>query len=325
MIFYLLLFISSFLLTFVVKWFAEKKSLIDIPNERSSHAIPTPRGGGIAIALTWFMGITYLFYCNKIDKALYYALMSGILISGISLIDDIYNLKTFPRLLIQAMATFSALYFIGGLQRIDFGIYIFENKILLTALAFIGIMWFVNLYNFIDGIDGYAASEAIFVALSMLILSGSNLFLVLALAVLGFIPWNWDKAKIFMGDVGSTLLGFTLAVLAVYYQNNNSFSIIIWLILTSLFWFDATLTIIRRFKNKEKLSQAHKKHAYQRITQAGFSHQKTVFFSILINLILFSFAFFAKSNPLYVLCSFILSVSILFLINKYVDFKMPFK
>ncbi len=324
MLLFLVILISSFLLTFVVKYYAEKKSILDIPNQRSSHITPTARGGGMAIALTWFAGITYLFFTENIEANLYYALMAGLLISAISFMDDIYNLKYLIRFAIQAIATIIALFFLGGLNKIDLGFYVFENSFLLNIFAFFGILWFVNLFNFIDGIDGYAGSEAIFVSLALMFFLRDTFLLLLAAAVLGFVPWNWAKAKIFMGDIGSTLLGFTLVVFAIYYQNNNEFSILNWLILTSVFWVDATLTLYRRFRNKESLSHAHKKHAYQRIVQAGFSHQKTVVFSILINLFLFALAYFSSVFSKFILMFFVADVLVLFIIVRMIDRKKGF-
>jgi len=324
MIIYLLTFLFAFLLTFLVKVLAKKKSLLDIPNERSSHTMPTPRGGGLAIALTWFVGITYLNFNNNIPTNLYYALITGSIISVVSFIDDIYSLKSSPRFIIQCIAALIALYFIGGLQKIDFGFYVIENTYLLNTFAFFGIVWFINLFNFIDGIDGYAASETIFVSLSLFFFIGDSLLLLLAMAVLGFLPWNWDKAKIFMGDIGSTLLGFTICVLAIYYHNTGQFSIINSLVLTTLFWFDATYTLYKRFRNKEKLNQAHKKHAYQRIVQFGFSHQKTVLIGLFINLVLFIFVFASQSNKKFITLGLGFAILLIYLIYKYIDLKKPF-
>lgn len=321
---FLFTFFISFVLTYIVKFIAQKKSLIDIPNERSSHTIPTPRGGGLAIALTWFAGITYLKLNGHIPSHLYYALITGSIISAISFIDDIYNLKSSPRFIIQCIAAIMALYFIGGLQKIDLGFYVMENTYLLNTVAFLGIVWFINLFNFIDGIDGYAASETIFVSLSLFFFIGDSLLLVLAMAVLGFLPWNWDKAKIFMGDIGSTLLGFTLCVLAIYYHNTGQFSIINSLVLTSLFWFDATYTLYKRFRNKEKLDQAHKKHAYQRIVQFGFSHQKTVLIAMFVNLVLFIFVFASQANKEFITLGLALDILLIYLLYKYIDLKKPF-
>ncbi len=324
MVLFLIILIVSFSLTFLVKVIAQKKLLIDIPNERSSHVTPTPRGGGLAIAVSWFAGISYLNFTGNMDVNLYYALLSGILISGISFLDDIYTLKSLPRMIIHAISTLIALYFIGGLKVIDFGFFTIENTIILTILAFIGIIWFINLFNFIDGIDGHSSGGALFIALALFFFVKDTVLLVLAAAVLGFLPWNWQKAKIFMGDIGSTLLGFTMAVLLIYYNNHEQFSIVSGLIITAVFWFDATFTLIKRFLNKENIGLAHRKHAYQRIVQFGFSHQKTVLIVALINLILFGLIYF--SILFEVKSVFLLGFTILFLfsIYKWVDTKKSF-
>jgi len=218
----LFVFLASFLLTMVVRKYAIRKAVIDIPNERSSHTIPRPRGGGIAIAVTWFTGISILYYMGEIEQNFYFALMSGVLVSVISIIDDIYGLKAFPRLAVQSLAAAIALYFLGGLKNIDFGYFAVDHGILLTALSFIAIVAFTNIYNFIDGIDGYAASEAVFITIASYMLINNSVFLILLFAVLGFLPWNWQKAKIFMGDVGSTLIGFTITNLAIHFLQSRN-------------------------------------------------------------------------------------------------------
>jgi Fuc2NAc and GlcNAc transferase len=173
----------------------------------------------------------------------------------------------------------------------------------------------------LDGIDGYAGSESIFLALAGYILFGGEHFLVLIFATLGFLVWNWHKAKIFMGDVGSTLLGYNIAIFTLYYSNQNSENFWIWIVLFGLFWFDATLTLFRRKLNGEQLSIAHKKHAYQRLTQAGFKHDKVVFSSIVVNLCLFLFVYFF-TNPF---LSFFFSITLLSLIMWFVEKKKTFK
>lgn len=245
MSFFIFAFFASFILTYIIRYIAKKKSLIDIPNERSSHTRPTPRGGGLAIAITWFVGITYMNYNGYIQTNLYFALISGIILSTISFLDDIYNLKSLPRFIVQCTVSAIALYFIGGLKTIDLGFFAIENSYLLNIFCFIGIVWFINLFNFIDGIDGYAASESVFICIAVFFFVNDNVLLLLTMAVLGFLPWNWDKAKIFMGDIGSTLLGFSICVLSIYFHNTGQFSIINSLILSSLFWFDATFTLLK--------------------------------------------------------------------------------
>ncbi|MDP4275203.1 MAG: glycosyl transferase, partial [Bacteroidota bacterium] len=196
--------------------------------------------------------------------------------------------------------------------------------ILSTSIAWVAIVWCINLFNFLDGIDGYISTEVIFIGGAVFLLSGDQTSLLLASATLGFLFWNWQKARIFMGDVGSTLLGFTIAVFAIYHQNHFLLSIPVWLILTSVFWFDATVTLLRRIRNKEQLSVAHRKHAYQRIVQAGFSHQKTVLWALGLNLIGLLFSWFAVQFE--DLSWLFLLADILFLsgVMRYVDGKKAF-
>jgi len=283
---YIALFLLSFILTYFIKEHAIKNSLVAEITERSSHTIPTPHGGGIAIAITWFIGLSTLFFTNEIDTSLYYALMTGIIISVVSYFDDLFELSAKVRLITQALVALLGLYFLGGFEKLDLFFFSVENQIITNIFAFIMIVWFINLYNFLDGIDGYAGSEAIFLGLGGYILFGGDHFLVLIAAVFGFLIWNWHKAKIFMGDVGSTLLGYNVAIFTIYYTNQEATNFWIWIILFSLFWFDATYTLIKRYLNGEKLSQAHKKHIYQRLTQNGFSHDKVVIIAMGINLII---------------------------------------
>lgn len=321
---YIFLFLCSLFLTYLIRTYALKKSLLATVNERSSHTTPTPHGGGIAIALTWFGGLIYLFTCKEIEPSLFYALMCGSLLSLVSYADDLYELSPKLRLLVQAMVSIAGLYALGGLSCIDFGFWMLENPLLTNTLAFLGIMWFINLYNFLDGIDGYAGSEAIFLGLSGWLLFSGDHFFVLIASVAGFLVWNWHKAKIFMGDVGSTLLGYTVAIFSIYYQNNGV-SLFVWIILFGLFWFDATLTLIRRYKNREKLSQAHRKHAYQRLVQSGMPHDRVVVFALGINLILVILGYSAFTQPSNVIGYFTVAVLVLYGTMKIVDQRKKFE
>lgn len=318
---YIFLFLISFVLTYYIRKIAIEKSLVDIPNERSSHTVATPHGGGIAIAITWFVGISYLFYQNDIDSSLYYALLVGVVISAISYFDDLHELSAKFRLLTQSLVAMFGLYMLGGLANIDFYFFSSDNQIFTNIFAFFMIIWFINLYNFLDGIDGYAGSEAVFLALAGFILFGGSHFLVLIVSVLGFLVWNWHKAKIFMGDVGSTLLGYNIAIFTLYYANQEAQNLWIWIILFGVFWYDATLTLYRRYKNGEKLSLAHKKHAYQRLTQSGFTHDKVVLFSILVNIVLFCLVYFVSN----VFVAFLVSIILLYGIVWFVDNKKTFE
>ncbi|WP_305863597.1 MraY family glycosyltransferase [Aliarcobacter butzleri] len=318
---YIILSLISFSLTYFIKNYMIKKSLVATVNERSSHTIPTPHGGGIAISITWFIGLIYLYFTAQIEINLFYALLFGFIISIVSFFDDIYELSPKLRLLVQSIVAFAGLYSLGGFETLTFGIFDISNPIITNIFAFFMIIWFINLYNFLDGINGYAGSQAIFLALAGFVLFGDNHFLVLVMAVLGFLYWNWNKAKIFMGDVGSTLLGYNIAIFTIYYANEESTNFWIWIILFGVYWFDATLTLIRRKLNKEKLSQAHKKHGYQRLTQSGWSHYKVTNYSIGLNIILFFIVYFVSN----IFVAFILALIVLVLSMKFVDNKKAFE
>ncbi|MCT7563735.1 glycosyltransferase family 4 protein [Aliarcobacter butzleri] len=318
---YIILLLISFLLTYFIKNFMIKKSFVASVNERSSHTVPTPHGGGIAIAITWFIGLFYLYFIGQIENNLFYALLFGAVISIVSFFDDIYELSPKLRLIIQAIVAIGGLYFLGGFETLTFEIFDIQNPIFTNIFAFFMIIWFINLYNFLDGINGYAGSEALFLAVAGFILFGGNHFLVLAVAVLGFLYWNWNKAKIFMGDVGSTLLGYNVAIFTIYYANQEPTNFWIWIILFSVYWFDATLTLIRRKLNKEKLSLAHKKHAYQRLTQAGWSHYKVTNYSIGLNILLFAIVYFISN----IFVAFLLAFVVLVLSMKFIDSKKAFE
>ncbi|WP_151951954.1 MraY family glycosyltransferase [Aliarcobacter butzleri] len=318
---YIVLVLISFFLTYFIKNYMIKKSFVASVNERSSHTVPTPHGGGIAIAITWFIGLFYLYFIGQIENNLFYALLFGAVISIVSFFDDIYELSPKLRLIIQAIVAIGGLYFLGGFETLTFGIFDIQNPIFTNIFAFFMIIWFINLYNFLDGINGYAGSEALFLAVAGFILFGGNHFLVLAVAVLGFLYWNWNKAKIFMGDVGSTLLGYNVAIFTIYYANQEPTNFWIWIILFGVYWFDATLTLIRRKLNKERLSLAHKKHAYQRLTQAGWSHYKVTNYSIGLNILLFAIVYFISN----IFVAFLFSFVVLVLVIKFIDSKKAFE
>ncbi|NOX16635.1 MAG: glycosyltransferase family 4 protein [Epsilonproteobacteria bacterium] len=318
---YLFLLIMSFVLTYLIKNYYIKHAILDEVNERSSHTVPTPHGGGIALSITWFLGLFYLYFTSQIDATLFYTLLVGIIISVVSFFDDFYDLSPKIRLLTQGVVAFGGLYFLGGFKSLDLFLFSIDNQIVTNIFAFLLIVWFINLYNFLDGINGYAGSEAVFLSIAGFILFGGSHFIVLGVAVLGFLVWNFGNAKIFMGDVGSTLLGYNVAIFTIYYANQKPTNLWIWIILFGIFWFDATLTLIRRKLNAEKLSQAHKKHAYQRLNQAGWSHQKVTNYSITVNILLFCIVYFIPNT----FVAFALSLMLLYSIIKVIDNKESFR
>lgn len=315
------LFLFSILLTWGVKVYAIQKAILDHPNERSSHTLPTPRGGGLAIVLTFYLGTGYLYATNTLDSNLFYAFISALPLLIVSLLDDLYTLGSKIRMIAQLLASILALSSLGGIETISLYFVELHGWWLNIPILF-GMIWLINLYNFLDGIDGYAGSEAIFLGVATALIFGYDIGWIVAAGALGFLLFNWQKAKIFMGDIGSTFLGFIFAVLMIYSLNNGE-SLYSWLIILGLFWVDATLTLIRRAQNGESLSQAHRKHAYQRITQAGWSHQKTVLMGMGINCIGIIPIFLLQTSPYLILYS-IIYILALYLIIRFIDKVKPF-
>ncbi len=311
---YIVVFFLSVVLTYYIREFAKKKAILDIPNQRSSHLVATPRGGGVAIVISFFIGLIYFYFIDEIELKLFLALLCSIPILFISILDDIGEIDLKIRFFVQLFSVIMALFFLGGVDKIDFIFFTIEG-FWVNIFVTVCMMWLINLYNFLDGIDGYAASEALFVGVCFYLLFGNSIGLLIAFASLGFLIFNWQRASIFMGDVGSTFLGFLFGVLCFY--DTSSGNIYIWLIILSLFWFDATVTLFKRVLNKENFFQAHKKHAFQRLTQVGFSHQKVVLYAMGINLIFLTLLLIIKKPFLPIL--FLTNIIILSFLYKYID------
>lgn len=305
------LFLLSIVLTYLIREYTLKKSILDIPNERSSHLIPTPRGGGLAIIITFYIGV--FIFKNYIDKELFLALFTALPIVIISLIDDIHPLSSKVRLAVQSFSAILAIYILGGVNTIDFTLFQL-NSWWLNIVAFFSILWLTNLYNFLDGIDGYASTQTVIIGIGLFLFFSNPLGLVLIVGSLGFLIFNWDKASIFMGDVGSATLGFIVA-LFVFSDTSNG-NIYIWLVLLSLFWIDASITLFRRYLNKEKLSKAHRKHAYQRLTQIGWSHSKVVLSSIIFNIFFLLLLYFFDNNHIVFMVNIVVITYILYLVER---------
>ncbi len=274
-------FAVSWVLTLVLRRYALAKSLMDIPNERSSHSVPTPRGGGVAIVVSFLLALPVLGGLDLLNHSAMYGLFgSSLLVAVIGFADDHGHIAASWRLLGHFIAAGWALFWFNGLPSIElFGVVIdlgwFGN-----ILALVYLVWMLNLYNFMDGIDGLASAEAISVCLGMCLvywLSGNTELiwapLVLAAAVAGFFWWNFPPARIFMGDAGSGFLGIVLGGLALQGAWSNPKLLWSWLILLGVFIVDATWTLIRRLMRGDKVYQAHCSHAYQCATRQFSSHR----------------------------------------------------
>lgn len=277
---------AAFLISAMITGFTRKysihKKIMDVPNERSSHFIPTPRGGGVAVVFVFLLATICLKLCGNIDYNLTLALVGGgSLVSLMGYLDDVYSLKARYRIVIHFLAALWALYWLKGLPVLDFGTWRFILNGQGSFIALLGIVWCINLYNFMDGIDGLAGMQGFFISvassLTLYYLGAHQLgFLLafLAAALSGFTVWNWPPAKIFLGDVGSGFLGFVFAVLAIYTANQHLLPLNFWLIILSIFICDATFTLVYRAFTGQKWYSAHKEHAYQRLISLGLSHKQ---------------------------------------------------
>lgn len=262
--------------------------VLDLPNARSSHRLPTPRGGGLAIVVSFFAAVGVLTLGGRLPPALAAAHFgAGVLVAGVGLIDDVRGLAARWRLLAHFAAAAWALYWLGGealaaAPALPTG--------LLLPLAALALAWLLNLYNFMDGIDGLAGVEALTVAGSVALLAAcaddgalAALALALALAAAGFLYWNWAPAKIFMGDVGSGFLGSAFGLLLLQAGARPQ---LLWagVLLLGVFIVDATVTLLRRLLRGERIGEAHRSHAYQVAARRWRSHRSVSLAVAAINL-----------------------------------------
>ncbi len=274
--------VGTTILTGWTRRYAIRHRLIDRPNERSSHSIPTSRGGGLAIVITFLLVLLYFALTGELETRAFWAFTGGgLLVAAIGYADDRHDLPALVRLPGHFAAAIWATAWIDGIPSLDLGFATLHWGWLGYGVSVLGIVWLLNLYNFMDGIDGLAASEAVFVAGIAglwLISDGADALgwsaLALAAACVGFLFWNWPQAKIFMGDVGSGFLGYVLGVLAIISARQSDVSLWVWLLLLSVFIVDATITLLRRLMQGKKVYEAHRSHAYQHVTTMLDSHSK---------------------------------------------------
>lgn len=269
----------SFVLTVVLRRYALARSLLDVPNTRSSHNEPTPRGGGMAIVVSFLLGLPLLVLADVITWPEMIGLGgAGALVALVGFLDDHGHIAARWRLLVHFMASFWALAWMGGLPPLQvFGV-MFDAGWLSQVLAALYLVWLLNLYNFMDGIDGLAGVEATTVCAgaAMLCLPGVPAWgapVLLLAAVAGFLCWNFPPAKIFMGDAGSGFLGLMLGLLSIQAAWVNPAFFWAWLILLGVFIVDATLTLLRRLVRRQKPYEAHRSHAYQYASRRYGAHR----------------------------------------------------
>jgi Fuc2NAc and GlcNAc transferase len=281
-------FVISLIGTDLLRRYALARRVLDIPNNRSSHRVPTPRGGGLAIVIAFLAGTLMLWASGGVDASTTVALLgAGALVALVGFLDDHRPVAARRRLVAHFAAAAWALFWLGGLPPVQF----FGRELDLglggNVIATIALVWLLNLYNFMDGIDGIAGTEGVTVCLGAVLLSAVQpagnaewvLPSLLAVASLGFLALNFPPAKIFMGDAGSGFLGLMLGVLAVHAAGISSTWLWSWVILLGVFVVDSTVTLLHRLWRRERVYEAHRNHAYQRAARRIGRH-RTVTLSV---------------------------------------------
>ncbi len=291
--------VASWILVGRARFALLRHQLLDHPNERSSHTQSTPRGGGLAIVAVllpaWLVLSFLVPPLSETGEIARWLVPAGALIlAAVSFVDDLRGLPQWVRFLAQAVAVIAAVQFLSGS--------VFQGLLgpwLDTVLAAIFWLWFINLFNFMDGIDGIAGVEAIGIglyaigAVFMPIAANYGLGLTIAAAMAGFLIWNWHPARIFLGDVGSIPLGFLLGWLLLDLAASG-----LWhaaLILPLYYFADASLTLLRRLLRGAVIWQAHREHCYQLAVQRGRKHSTVAGAVALVNAVLVGLAFVAAA------------------------------
>ena len=282
---------------------------MDIPNERSSHITPTPRGGGIAFVSTSLIGFLILLLNDALNRTELLSLCcAGVIVAIAGHLDDRQKISgATVRLVLHAISAIILIVGVGIPAQISLFDRTVNTGIVGSILGVIYLVWLLNLFNFMDGTDGIAASEAIFIALAGAFLNyhvlshanHSDAAIVLAASTFGFHLYNWSPAKIFMGDVGSGYLGIVVGGLSLMAAKQQHELLWVWIILLAVFVSDATITLIRRLARKQKPHVAHRSHAYQHLAIRFNSHAKVSLIVLAINVVwLLPIAFLVADNQL---------------------------
>jgi UDP-N-acetylmuramyl pentapeptide phosphotransferase/UDP-N-acetylglucosamine-1-phosphate transferase len=272
----------------------QRRAILDHPNERSSHTVATPRGGGIAVVVALAAGWLAVALIRP-EESREIAAVSGIAVglAVLSWFDDLGGLPVLVRLLAQVGAIAAVLVITPGDALYFAGLLPAWLDVFAAGVLWV---WFVNLFNFMDGIDGIAGTEMATIGLGVTLVavvagvanSLPVLGLTMAAAAIGFLRWNWHPAKIFLGDVGSVPLGFLLGWLLLTLAARGQWAAA--LILPAYYLADATWTLLRRLSRGERVWQAHREHFYQRAVQAGRGHSVVVLSILAANVALVGLA-----------------------------------
>ena len=270
----------SWVLTGSFLRFAIRNGLLDVPNARSSHSVPTPRGGGVAIAVTVSLAAIVLASLDiPGSRGTLGIVAAGAAIALIGFLDDRGHVTRRGRLAVHILAAVTTLTTIGTLPTVAIGPIQLTSLPLLVILGALYIVWSINFTNFMDGIDGIAASYVIAVCGGGLLCASFaadgpplTLPLMLGAATLGFLAFNWPPSRLFMGDVGSGYLGYIVAACSVLSAQRSGPLLWCWWILMGTFVVDATVTLVTRLLARQAVQDAHRTHAYQLLAPTEADH-----------------------------------------------------
>jgi len=289
---FFLLSLISYLGIYVIRRLGLRHQILDYPNERSSHSVPTPRGGGLAIViLVLGMGLWSALETD-LSRGLIY-LIGGLIIAWLGWRDDLHSLSPRIRFGVQGIVAAISIYGLGYFKVVTIPML---GELRLGAvgilITFLWIMGLTNAYNFMDGVDGMAGGVALSAGLGWMWLASNmhNAFafwvaLAITASSLGFLGHNWSPAKIFMGDVGSTFLGYSFAVLPLIASDQGGDALLLGTLLMWTFIMDAGVTFIGRLIKRENIFAAHRSHLYQRLVIAGYKHERISSLYILLTLL----------------------------------------
>jgi UDP-N-acetylmuramyl pentapeptide phosphotransferase/UDP-N-acetylglucosamine-1-phosphate transferase len=318
---FVLVFAAAAAATWRVTLWLRRRAILDRPNARSSHTVPTPRGGGIGVlaALLPAWMVLAAFAPQAMPQApLWSVLVGALLLAGISFLDDIGGVPALLRLIAHAVA-------VGlGLAALEAAGPVFQGLLprwLDLAVAGAIWLWFLNLFNFMDGIDGIAGTELVCVAggLAVVALAGygpsqtAAPALAMAAASLGFLVWNRPPARVFMGDVGSIPLGYLLGWLLLDAAARGAWAAAV--ILPAYFLGDATITLGRRLARGESIFSPHAQHFYQQAVRRGLTHRQVVLAVLAGNLVLVVLAVGAERGER--LAGLVAAAAVVFMVVRY--------
>jgi len=289
---FILLTALSYILVYLIRRYAERRQILDHPNERSSHVTPTPRGGGLAIVILVVATGFWTARDAAWNRSLVY-LVCGLVIAWLGWRDDVRSLSARVRFAVQGIVAAVSIYGLGYFKTVTIPLFgELQLGVVGIIITFLWIIGLTNAYNFMDGIDGIAGGVALAAALGWMMLASNmhnNFVFWIALAIaassLGFLGHNWSPAKVFMGDVASTFLGYTFAALPLLSADQGGDALMLGTLLMWTFILDTSITFFQRLFRGEKLLYGHRSHLYQRLVIGGYKHGTISTLYILLTLL----------------------------------------